>query len=70
MASKRQSRGLSTTSTSVSRVSASSKQPSAAETVEVFADYCERMVFDDGAHRPPEGWQLEIARDIRSRRDR
>lgn len=33
-------------------------------TVPHFREYCSRLVFDDGEHRPPESWQLDFARDV------
>lgn len=33
-------------------------------TVEHFRRYASLLVFDDGEHREPEGWQLEIVEDV------
>lgn len=33
-------------------------------TVEHFADYAGRLVYEDGSRRAPEPWQLEIAADV------
>lgn len=33
-------------------------------TIEHFREYGSRLVFDDGRRRPPEGWQLDFARDL------
>lgn len=44
--------------------SGASKQQLEPFTVDHFRAYCGKMVFDDGAQREPEDWQLGIAEDI------
>jgi phage terminase large subunit-like protein len=66
MASKRQN--VAATTNSTKSAATESRPPRHLHpdrfTVPHFDSYCAKMVFDDGERRPPEDWQLEIARDI------
>lgn len=33
-------------------------------TVDHFRKWCEQLIFEDGEHHPPEGWQLEVVSDL------